>query len=184
MTFGEWYELHKEDPEDWYVGFHAGWVYIGQPKDSRIVLDQAINRAYDTQLRHYLESSTTFEDTERYCSNMDASLDMINRQLGKARLSRADIDKILYRLDLLRKTQTNIIRHLINLKCVLTEPKEPKPLEEIEVKESYLSIQGTRCLILKGPVQGTAWDKEEYVKWLENEIKKIKRETWTNWKKK
>ena len=183
MTFGEWYAKHKDDPDDWYIGFHAGWVYIGQPKDSPIVLDQVIRKNYDTALRHYHESVVTFSDTERYCSNITNSLEMISKQLGSAYLDRVDIDKIQYRLDLLKKTQSNIVRHLINLKFVLTEPKEPKPLEDTEVREAYLSCQGKKCLILKGSVQGTAWDKEEYVKWLENEIKKIKGETWNNWRK-
>ncbi|MBR3204975.1 MAG: hypothetical protein IKF58_00925, partial [Bacillus sp. (in: Bacteria)] len=66
------------------------------------------------------------------------------------------------------KTQSNIHRHLQNLRATVKEPVEPLPLENTEVKEEYLSCNGMKCLTLQGSVPGNAWDKEEYDKWMKN----------------
>ena len=166
MTFGEWYESHKEDSDEWCIGFLAGWVYIGLPKNSINVLRDAIQQAYVNDLENHLDSARLLTNVERYCGNLEKSLKKLSNQIKDAGLYANEVEDVMKVLEGLIKTQSNIHRHLKNLRATVKEPVEPLPLENTKVKEEYLSCNGMKCLTLQGSVPGNAWDKEEYAKWI------------------
>ncbi len=166
MTFGEWYESHKEDSDEWFIGFLAGWVYIGRPKDCVDVLRNAIHQAYVNDLENHLDSARLLTNVERYCSNLEKSLKKLSNQIKDAGLYANEIEDVVKLLDGMVKTQSNIHRHLQGLRATVKEPVEPVSLEETEVKEQYLSCKGMKCMTLQGSVPGNAWDREEYAKWI------------------
>ena len=167
MTFGEWYESHKEDSDEWYIGFLTGWVYIGLPKDCINVLRTAIQQAYVNDLENHMDSARLLVNVERYCDNLTRSLKKLSKQIKDAGLYANEVEDVVKLLDGMVKTQSNIHRHLQGLRATVKEPIEPLPLEETEIKEQYLSCKGMRCLTLQGSIPGNAWDKEEYAKWIQ-----------------
>lgn len=167
MTFEDWYESHKEDSDEWHIGFLAGWVFIGKPKDCPDVLRSAIHNAYTNDLENHLDSARLLSNVERYCNSLDRSIKGLTKQIKDTGLYANEVEDVIKLLNGMVKTQSNIHRHLQNLRATVKEPVEPLPLEDTEVKEEYLSCNGMKCLTLQGSVSGNAWDKEEYAKWIQ-----------------
>ena len=173
--FKDWYAAHEDDPSEWYIGFRAGWVYIGQPKDCKEVLLKAVQDAYRNDITHHQDVINELRLVEHYTENVLTSLNKVSDQIKNDAF--LDKDKMLKTLKDLLASQANIRRYLIRIKGEIKEPTPPKDLDDIEVKEKYISVLGQKCLTLKGPVPGVAWDKVEYIKWLRRELNKYERGT-------
>jgi len=184
MTFEEWYESHKEDSDEWYIGFVSGWIYIGRPKNCVDALRQTIQDSYAEDLQNHRESSRLLANVEKYSDSTLKILKKISKQIKDEGLYPNEVEDVQKVLETLISTESNINRNLRYLRGTVKEPTQPMILEQTEVREERLSCFGKKCLTLKGSVFGHAWDKEEWAKWLTNELRKVRgEECLPNWKK-